>query len=362
MSTNGYRQEGGTEWRIKKLTSPRSGEPFPTHHVLERQCPLDNGRKLNTTSHPKTCGRSSASLGKLSRLPVELLQTILLKLDLQTLTTFRSVNHSARHGINYLPLYKEVVNYAADTLRALIALGLASYFTASQVFNALRSENCTLCGDFGGYIYLLGCQRCCLSCIHEATELLPLSYARAKIMYGVDDDALRQVPQFEAVAGFYSQRRQKALAQTTFVDQRAAYKVGMAIHGGTEEMDRYRSLQFAPNVAAVDSIASNILGRELMNDILTEELRDGHDQKSQDPRRFLAVRAFPSLDWSTKSLEWGLSCNECRSSLDFTYPGEKEDLRLFNRLYSKAGYLRHLENCEVSRKKWKAMTEKTARS
>ncbi|KAI9878987.1 MAG: hypothetical protein M1830_009916 [Pleopsidium flavum] len=355
MSPNGNPYEDDTECRIRKPTSPRNREHYANHHRLERQCPLDNGRKLKA-SRPNSSA-FSATLGELNRLPLELVQAILLKLDLQSLTTFRSVNHRARHVVDYLPLYKEVVTYAKDALRALLALNLAKYFTTAQLYDALRSEDCTLCGGFGGWINFLGCHRCCLSCIHEAKELLPLSYVRAKISFGLKHESLQQVPQFEAQPGFYTHNRQKALGQNTFVDQRTAMQIGISTHGGIEKMEKFASQQLNPWIAGVHCVADNLHGREALLDLLTEELRDGHDQKSKDPRRFLAIRAFPSLNSSTKSLERGVSCNECRSSFEYDYPANQEASRLFNRLYSKAGYLRHLENCELSQKRWNTVTE-----
>lgn len=174
--------------------------------------------------------------------------------------------------------------------------------------------------------------------------------------YGLNDESLQQVPQFEALPGFYTHKRQKALVQTTFVDQPTAMKIGIIIHGGIEKMERFASQQLTPRIAGVGCVANNARGREMLLDLLTEELRDGHDQKSKDLRRFLAIRAFPSLNTSTKSLEWGLSCNECRSSFEYYYPGNQEASRLFNRLYSKAGYLWHLENCDLSQKRWNTVT------
>ncbi len=61
---------------------------------LERRCPLDNSRHDGP--------QISSSLGRLGALPIELLHTILLDLDLQSLTLLRCVNRRIRLTIDTL--------------------------------------------------------------------------------------------------------------------------------------------------------------------------------------------------------------------------------------------------------------------
>lgn len=80
---------------------------------FERGCPLDNGRQD---------GREiSSSRGRLEILPVELLHTILLDIDLESLTALRSVNRCIRLTIDTLWKYNEIITHAPNSLRALSA-------------------------------------------------------------------------------------------------------------------------------------------------------------------------------------------------------------------------------------------------
>lgn len=80
--------QGYTRAEYEALTYPRVNlKDFTLGcNSLDRTCPLDNGQHRREPEH---------GLGLLERLPLELVDDILYKLDLRTLTDFRRVNARA---------------------------------------------------------------------------------------------------------------------------------------------------------------------------------------------------------------------------------------------------------------------------
>src|SRR2546430_7279285 len=88
---------------------------------LARCCPLDNRRRESTNV--------DVTLGVLDVLPLELLNTVLLKLDLRSLTTLRAVNRCARLTVDVIPQYKRIFTHSPRVLRAALSLGAASWIS-----------------------------------------------------------------------------------------------------------------------------------------------------------------------------------------------------------------------------------------
>ncbi|KAK3693914.1 hypothetical protein B0T22DRAFT_55749 [Podospora appendiculata] len=138
---------------------------------FERCCPLDNGRH----QYDYQPGQTAHSAGQLDRLPLELAQTILLQLDIPTLTRFRRVNRWAACLVDSLHPYSQVLKHCPGVLRAIIGLK-ASYFSLAMLYQTLSSTaQCASCDCTGGYLYLITCRRVCHHCFTTRPEYLPVA-------------------------------------------------------------------------------------------------------------------------------------------------------------------------------------------
>lgn len=102
----------------------------------------------NTFSEPPTTG-----LGSLNFLPTELLYGILNHLDVFSSFRFRRTNRQARVVSTALPEYKSVALHGLEDLRGLLRGGLAQVHTIRDLYALLICENCTLCGNCGGFYF-----------------------------------------------------------------------------------------------------------------------------------------------------------------------------------------------------------------
>ncbi|KAK3331501.1 hypothetical protein B0H66DRAFT_580271 [Apodospora peruviana] len=121
------------------------GSPFP---------------RLSTPTH----------LGQLERLPLELIQDVLLCLDIRSLWRFRQLNLESRQMVNSLVAYRLVTSYALDVFCALLRTGLAAHVSLADLFLALCTKTCALCGEFAGFIFLLPWTRCCHACLRTSEQ------------------------------------------------------------------------------------------------------------------------------------------------------------------------------------------------
>ncbi|KAI9677624.1 MAG: hypothetical protein M1817_006578 [Caeruleum heppii] len=174
------------------------------HDDLERHCPLDVGRHdpLLKDGSFKNAG---PSMGILNKLPVELLHTVLLDLDLRSLIALRVVNRCVRLAVDALPHFNVIVTHTPNALRALLSVGLAHTFTCRTLYDTICSSTCVGCGDFGSFLYLLTCSRICFLCMIDEERFQPLTRAHAKAKFALDNRTLSSIPFLRTLPGIYSQ-------------------------------------------------------------------------------------------------------------------------------------------------------------
>lgn len=112
---------------------------------LQINCPLDNGHLERRAAGNKT--NQISHIGDLELLPTEIIHIIFGLLDLQTLTSVRSVSWQMRDLVDSLSTYKAIIQYAPDALRALISTTTADqsrptiYIKPSAREHALNAGN-----------------------------------------------------------------------------------------------------------------------------------------------------------------------------------------------------------------------------
>lgn len=371
---------------VKALTYQRDDLSDAIINVddLKKNCPLDNSRVPALGD-----SRIPASLGKLEVLPLELVHEVILALDLQSLTVFRAVNSTARALVSSNPAYRNIVTHAPDVIRAYIATTLASSFNIAQLFDALCAQSCAQCNDFGGFLFLPNCTRCCWACLTQHPDLLPISAAHARVMFGLTKGATAKLPVMQSIPGLYKMRMKSShmVRPEALVSKITARRIGSAIHGSREKMEahvaRIRARQdtaYEKRIAVYHQELAERFERWERKRPSVEEVRaepmikkpiappfsSDIDQKDDDVRRLLGVMPFPTLDRWSGRVEGGVSCKGCTTTLPIElipqnffpvgigsghaqYDGRKREL---SRMFMEKGYLKHYGVCGRAQELW----------
>ncbi|KAF7563541.1 hypothetical protein G7046_g598 [Stylonectria norvegica] len=138
---------------------------------LETTCPLDNGNH-----HSK---KPQHSAGLLDLLPFELVFEVLVRLNIPDLTSFRRVNRRAMELVNSIDAYRAVWEHCPNVIRAILSIEATS-FSCTTLYETLRTSECEVCGRFGGYLYLLTCQRVCFMCYDTDWRYSPVAMSQAE--------------------------------------------------------------------------------------------------------------------------------------------------------------------------------------
>lgn len=103
--------------------------------------------------------RRQMPLAMLDDLPLELLYSTFRLLEFKALMSFTETCTRGLTVGRSLPEYRDLINYALQTLRALSRTGLIVYQSAAKVHSALLTTACVSCGNFGAFLFLPTCER-----------------------------------------------------------------------------------------------------------------------------------------------------------------------------------------------------------
>ncbi|KAH6622597.1 hypothetical protein F5144DRAFT_655950 [Chaetomium tenue] len=142
-------------------------------------------------------------LGALGRLPLELLQKVLLHLDLRSLLIFRQANLGSRQVVDSLYQYQRVVSHGLNLLCALFRTRLAIDISLLDFYDALCTKACTFCGQFGGFVFLPTWSRCCFICIQNASGTQMLTPAGIREEFPLTEAEVAQLRPFKTLPGIY---------------------------------------------------------------------------------------------------------------------------------------------------------------
>lgn len=257
---------------------------------LTRTCPLDNHRHH---IDPKN------DLGVLDTLPLELLSSILVQIDLRSLTDFRRINNRSMQVVDSVTEYQSIQRHTPDSLRSILSVGLGSHISAQALFRTLNESRCEECGDFAGFIYLITCKRVCFLCCYEKPRYFPLLISEASRKFGVHRRLFAPLPTVRSIPGCYSPNEYKRKARFTLIDSESARLIGVKYHGSTEAMEH----KVAEEMQRRSESGSNSRQRPRTS------VREG---RPSDPRRSMAFVRAPWINRSTNTAEWGFHCVACK--------------------------------------------------
>jgi hypothetical protein len=263
-------------------------------------------------------------LGTLSRLPFEIVSLICLELDVTSAFRFSHANRTAREVLAAIREFRHLRAHALECLCVLLRTGLAPHVGVLDVHAALTTQDCTLCGAFGGFFFLPTATRCCLTCIASAPATQVSYLSRVADATGVSAAALQQ--------------RGLPVLHTLPDSRRCIVAVQHALGALRETTKRVEEDQDQDQ----DDAAAAVVGR--WPDSLT--------------LRFQAATSLPFLERATGTAQSGVSCKGCQVAFEGDFSDDHLELR--DRFYSREEFLEHFGECAAAQKLWAASQEGTA--
>lgn len=173
----------------------------------------------------------ASSLGILERLPVELLHEVLRSLDFQSIIRFSRVSIQGKIILYSLPTYRDVIKHAPHALVALGKTKLLHLHSASELQNALRSERCATCPEYGVYLFLPTCERCCWQCLRSKPTRRVVSPTAAAKTFALSPKMVRQLPVMFSIPGTYGVACKSTQKSHRLVSVNAAKELVVSIYG-----------------------------------------------------------------------------------------------------------------------------------
>lgn len=303
--------------------------------TLARCCPLD--KIPGDLEYPV-----SSSLGKLDILPLELRDAVFHHLDVQSLINLRRVSQMSRFAVDALRQYRFVQQHAPELLRAAIGLEISKSTLIVDLFQALTSQTCYLCGDFGAFIYLFSCDRVCFLCLTEKTELRPLRIWHARDVYCLDEQALAGLPKLRSLYGKHC-REDDQKYRLKLVDRAAAVQAGIAVHGSFENVVKAFERHEAQVMSKYGGKLELYCIAEIWLDPTVHSPHRPYTERTPDPLRFKGVIRVPWVDPVSTRKERGVLCMGCVRG-DFSEDCREGQFH-YRRTYSQANFLEHLKEC-----------------
>ena len=300
---------------------------------LARCCPLDNSQ-----NHCHGAPIFSETL------PLELRNLILAQLDIRSLTNLRCVSQSSRLAVDEIPQYGTIRAQAPELLRAVFSHGIARWTLIEDLFNALISQTCTLCGNFAPFIYLLSCNRACEVCVSHDPQFCAQLASSAKAK-SVDDRALASPPTLRSTPGSSIHRQHTHLEQLALFDWKAANLLAVAMRNKAKEIENTLGSRLYPRANRDKAMPRSQRIVEEKNDQVDNpvhpRLKTTND--TQVPR-LVGIIHVPWLNRVSGKLEWGVSCKGCERGLGTSTQGMSHSSSRV-RMYSQDDFLKHLECC-----------------
>ncbi|KAK2805004.1 hypothetical protein FQN51_001098 [Onygenales sp. PD_10] len=253
-----------------------------------------------------------SSLGSLDVLPLELLYLTFNVMDFQSLSRICCVSLRGKAVVESLPGYYRLVQHAPRMLGALARTRLIRFHSTSTLYQALLSERCRSCGEFGPFIFLPTCERCCYECLHRNQSFWVIPTSMAEKCFKLTKHQLEGVPFMCGIPGTYSvghhvSRKRKV----RLVSVRAAKEVAIKIHGSIAAI--------APTGPVMGEGGARIREFHTYKSLLDAPLEPLSQNPSTLPSQEIAPRdrycgmasvPFPSLQ-PDGSVEHGLWCRGC---------------------------------------------------
>ncbi|KAI1832821.1 hypothetical protein DTO027I6_8135 [Penicillium roqueforti] len=133
----------------------------------------------------KPKGTATADLGMISRLPNEVVDMIINKLDLPSAISLSYVNRIANHYVqkSAVSLLRQ---WAPGLPKILMNIQSLKIWSIHDLKEAIIREKCVMCGNSTVQLYLPTMERICHPCVHNNHAYWCLPLERAAMIFGLD--------------------------------------------------------------------------------------------------------------------------------------------------------------------------------
>ncbi|TPX07153.1 uncharacterized protein E0L32_010954 [Thyridium curvatum] len=200
---------------------------------------------ITVTSPPKSTDSKLAdrvwtdrgsSLGILDRLPPEIVSILLGMLDTQSIARFACLSSRANTFVRSQRAYRDLATLVPQVLLALGRVGLIGLHSVAELHAALRTERCATCIEYGAFLFLPTCERCCWECLRLNPSLRVLSRKEAKRYFGLSDRHLQRLPTLRVIPGDYGISANPAPEHCELISVKAARGLGLIVHGSAGKL------------------------------------------------------------------------------------------------------------------------------
>ncbi|KAK4110179.1 hypothetical protein N656DRAFT_675931, partial [Canariomyces notabilis] len=289
-----------------------------------------------------------SSVGTLDIFPPEILLMILDVLDVQSIARLSMACFRARTVVWSMLAYRDLIEFALPTMVALVRTGMASYHSITQLHGALRSEQCCTCSEYGPFLFLPTCSRCCYTCLQFRPCFLMLEPEEVENYFALSRYQVDKLPMFWVVPEFYDPNHSGLLRKQdyTLVNVLAARELSVEVHGSLGKT-HVRPLH------DTDHFRYHAVGRFLLSQPLAPYDDDCiEDVYFEEPDEFFgrAVMEFPSLSKTGELDEglWCLGCEPTKLPIDPPPPVNAKS-RPWDRAWSTVSFLEHVKRCPGAR-------------
>jgi hypothetical protein len=279
--------------------------------------------------------KGNATLGLLDYLPLEIICRVLEFLDFKSLGMVRRLNTCAQGVVGDLPAYHDMTIYAHGVLRGLAVTNLLGEYCAGDLYSAACHYRCFSCGSFGTFFFLAKGTRCCYNClINVPDSIAMMSTEKAKLLYGLTDESLKQL--------------------TTVPIYQGPDDQGIMISLSSEA-----KVYYVVNRKDAVDLSAEMTPMQLPPGNMSVEINENFQPDCTWGKSFVffASTPFPYLDMRRRRVENGLWCHGCQyahwQSRNRKRCKDRDQLRLALTSYTEDAILEHFENCTSAKLLWK---------
>lgn len=247
-------------------------------------------------------------------LPIEVLHLILEDVDFLSLSRFSRTSRRGCELVASLPAYQELHRHAPKALAALGRMTILQLHSSKTLRSSLYSDRCVCCGNFGAFLFLVTCERCCFECQYTKQALWVMPRAEAAKCFDIPAKELKMLPAARSVPGRYFVRLIIKRSKPQYlVSVRAAKKLALKLHGGTEASlaTHLQQSRPAPRLSRTKGLFAHLQRAQLTFEDHDPRLLHVLPNTSNDYSNGMATILFPVLRRPGNVVDHGSWCRGC---------------------------------------------------
>ncbi|KAL1868208.1 hypothetical protein Plec18167_008402 [Paecilomyces lecythidis] len=332
--------------------------------------------------------------GFLGSLPLDIVYEVLMDLDYGSTSRMRLLNSCYRRLVDSFPAYGVLKNHARQSLRIMRITKIDSQWSIGQIFTEMCSPRCRTCTDFGPFLFLPTCSRCCYSCLQSRDEYAVAYLSNLKAILALPEHAVERLVALENLASYVPMNevrcRIRLCPRLHLVSVRRAYEISMDIYGDECRLDqavkrcnkewrrvwdehlKQGACYTADGRLVTDVFESPVRdhlsrGPEMQDhnfcytvdghliertpwlkeiEFMKHVILDRHKPQGVYP---LISTSLPFWDVRTQTAEHGMYCSACGHLWRVSQDLVPKDIRLFQRAYLSTEIQTHLAQCQATK-------------